>query len=65
MGSLPSKGVRNKLADALNLWADLPEDAVEHVKEVVGDLHTASLMYVPLNQHPNKLTWTKNHGQAG
>ncbi|KAK4032035.1 geranylgeranyl pyrophosphate synthase A [Parachaetomium inaequale] len=42
--SLPSKGVRDTLADALNLWADLHEDSVTQIKEVVGDLHTASLM---------------------
>ncbi|KAK4119290.1 terpenoid synthase [Parathielavia appendiculata] len=43
--SLPSKGVRDTLADALNLWACLPEDTLIQIKEVVGDLHTASLMY--------------------
>ncbi|KAK4100847.1 terpenoid synthase [Parathielavia hyrcaniae] len=44
MKGLPSKGVRDKLAEAINLWAGLPEDTVEQIKEVVGDLHTASLM---------------------
>jgi hypothetical protein len=44
--SLPSKGVRDSLADALNLWADLPEEVLTKIKEVVGDFHTASLMFV-------------------
>jgi len=42
--SLPSKGVRDSLADALNLWADLPEETLTEIKEVVADLHNASLM---------------------
>ncbi|KAK4120553.1 terpenoid synthase [Parathielavia appendiculata] len=42
--SLPSKGVRDTLADALNLWVRLPERTLTQIKEVVGDLHTASLM---------------------
>jgi hypothetical protein len=58
MKSLPSKGVRDKLADALNLWADLPENTVEQIKELVGDLHTASLMYVPPNQPLKTITTT-------
>ncbi|KAL2139942.1 hypothetical protein VTI28DRAFT_4454 [Corynascus sepedonium] len=42
--SMPSKGVRDALADALNLWAGLPETAVTRIKKVINDLHTASLM---------------------
>ena len=45
---MPSKGVRDALADALNLWAGLPETAVTRIKKVINDLHTASLMYVSL-----------------
>ncbi|KAK4126318.1 terpenoid synthase [Parathielavia appendiculata] len=48
MKSLPSKGVRDQLANAINLWAGLPKDTVGQIKELVGDLHTASLMYVTL-----------------
>jgi hypothetical protein len=44
--SLPSKGVRDTLADALNIWTDLPEEMVERIKGVVGDSHAASLMHV-------------------
>jgi hypothetical protein len=40
--------VRDTLADALSLWADLPEETVERIKGVVGDLHAASLMHVIL-----------------
>jgi hypothetical protein len=54
--SLPSKGVRDTLADALNLWAGLPEDTLMQIKEVVGDLHTASLMYACIFSQYN-LMW--------
>ncbi|KAK4237715.1 isoprenoid synthase domain-containing protein [Achaetomium macrosporum] len=47
MKSLPSKGVRDAMADALNLWAALPENTLAQIKGLVGDLHTASLMNVP------------------
>jgi hypothetical protein len=56
--SLPSKGVRDTLADAMNLWADLPEDTVTQIEEVVGDLHTASLMYVSHTQNNMGRTMT-------
>ncbi|KAJ4398409.1 geranylgeranyl pyrophosphate synthetase [Neurospora sp. IMI 360204] len=43
--SLPSKNVRGTFVDALNLWAGLPEEVLAQIKEVVDDLHTASLMF--------------------
>lgn len=42
--SMPSKNVRGTFIDALNLWAGLPEEVLTQIKEVVDDLHTASLM---------------------
>lgn len=42
--SMPSKNVRGTFIDALNLWAGLPEEVLAQIKEVVDDLHTASLM---------------------
>lgn len=42
--SMPSKGIRDTLIDALNLWAGMPEDTVAKVKGVVDHLHTASLL---------------------
>ncbi|KAI6777686.1 isoprenoid synthase domain-containing protein [Emericellopsis cladophorae] len=42
--SLPSKGVRDTLVDALGLWSGLSEDEGSKVKDVIHWLHTASLM---------------------
>ncbi|KAL2021599.1 hypothetical protein VTK56DRAFT_6952 [Thermocarpiscus australiensis] len=42
--ALPSKGVRDTLVDALNLWAELSEDTVAQIKGLIDHLHTASLM---------------------
>lgn len=39
-----SKGVRDKLVHALNIWIEAPPEAVANVKAVVGDLHNISLM---------------------
>jgi hypothetical protein len=44
VASLPSKGVRATLIDALNLWCDLSDTTLAGIKEVVDKLHTASLM---------------------
>lgn len=41
---MPSKNVRGTFIDALNLWAGLSEEVLGQIKEVVDDLHTASLM---------------------
>jgi hypothetical protein len=46
--SLPSKGVREKLIQALNVWLSLPQDALDIVSSVIHDVHTLSLMYVVL-----------------
>ncbi|KAI6515898.1 hypothetical protein MCOR05_011786 [Pyricularia oryzae] len=44
IASLPSKGVREKLLDALQNWARRPMDLVADVKQVVNLLHNASLL---------------------
>ncbi|KAK3331321.1 isoprenoid synthase domain-containing protein, partial [Apodospora peruviana] len=44
LASLPSKGVRGTLIDALNVWCDLPEATLSAIKKVIDKLHTASLM---------------------
>lgn len=46
--SMPSKGVREKLIDSLNIWFQIPEESLKIIKDIVGLLHTASLMCVPL-----------------
>ena len=47
---LPSKGVRNILIDALNVWFKVPEASCNTIREVVALLHTSSLMQA--NYHP-------------
>jgi geranylgeranyl pyrophosphate synthase len=42
--SMPSKGVRSKVIDGLNLWLKVPPEALRVVKKVTDLLHTASLM---------------------
>ncbi|RAR00829.1 geranylgeranyl diphosphate synthase [Stemphylium lycopersici] len=42
--SMPSKGVRSKVIDGLNLWLKVSPEALHVVKKVTDLLHTASLM---------------------
>lgn len=42
--SMPSKGVRSKVIDALNLWLKVPPESLRIVKDITDMLHTASLM---------------------
>ncbi|KAF2202999.1 geranylgeranyl pyrophosphate synthase [Delitschia confertaspora ATCC 74209] len=44
ISSLPSKGVRDTLVDALNIWLNIAEERVGHIKRIVGKFHSASLM---------------------
>ncbi|KAL1876932.1 hypothetical protein Daus18300_002538 [Diaporthe australafricana] len=44
VSSLPSKGVRDKIADALCIWLDVPAQDLSQIKHVIGLLHNASLM---------------------
>jgi geranylgeranyl diphosphate synthase type 3 len=41
---VPGKNVRGQLIDAFNLWLKIPVDKVEEIKNVIGNLHTASLL---------------------
>jgi geranylgeranyl diphosphate synthase type 3 len=41
---VPGKNVRGQLVDAFNLWFKIPSEKVKEIKEVIGSLHTASLM---------------------
>lgn len=41
---MPSKGVRDALADALNLWLKVPSDVLQQIKHIIRLLHSASLM---------------------
>lgn len=42
----PGKDMRAQLIDAFNVWLQVPTEFIEVVKQVVGQLHTASLLYV-------------------
>jgi hypothetical protein len=42
--SMPSKGVRNSIIDALNLWYDVPEVSLQITLNIVSTLHNSSLM---------------------
>jgi len=44
VASLPSKEVRGTIIDALNLWCELPDATLSQIKEVIDELHNASLM---------------------
>ena len=44
ISSLPSKGVRDKLVNALNVWIDASDTVLDSVKAIVGDVHNLSLM---------------------
>lgn len=44
IASLPGKGIRGKVIDALNRWYRVPEPTVAIIKSVINLLHNASLM---------------------
>lgn len=44
INSLPSKGVRSSLIEALNIWFQVPDSKVKAIKGIVNQLHNASLM---------------------
>ncbi|KAL4964478.1 bifunctional terpene synthase/polyprenyl synthetase family protein [Aspergillus stella-maris] len=44
IASLPSKNIRNKFIDALNLWFEVPQLVLSSIKRTVEYLHHSSLM---------------------
>ncbi|RDA94543.1 hypothetical protein CP533_2747 [Ophiocordyceps camponoti-saundersi (nom. inval.)] len=42
--SLPSKGVRTKAIDALNVWYQVPDSSLAAIKSILDLLHSSSLM---------------------
>ncbi|KAK8076346.1 Ophiobolin F synthase [Apiospora phragmitis] len=44
ISSMPSKGVRGALIDALNTWLHVSPAAIKHITSVVNTLHNASLI---------------------
>ncbi|KAL4956126.1 isoprenoid synthase domain-containing protein [Aspergillus filifer] len=51
VNSLPSKGMRNRLIDALNVWLKVPSKSLETIKNIVQMLHNASLMLDDIEDH--------------
>ena len=45
----PGKDIRRKFIHAFNEWLRIPEEKLNIITEIVGLLHTASLLYVPLD----------------
>lgn len=43
---VPGKDVRGKLIDAFQQWLCISDDKLAAVKDIVAQLHTASLLYV-------------------
>ncbi|KAJ4352421.1 uncharacterized protein N0V89_007769 [Didymosphaeria variabile] len=43
--ALPSKNIRDKAADALNIWLNVPPADLSNIKRIVNMLHNASLMF--------------------
>ena len=46
MSSLPSKGARDQVIDALNIWLKVPRESIDVIKAISHRLHNVSLMYV-------------------
>ncbi|CAD6568039.1 MAG: geranylgeranyl pyrophosphate synthetase [Cyphobasidiales sp. Tagirdzhanova-0007] len=44
LAATPGKDMRAQLIDAFNVWLKVPRESIEIVKQVVGQLHTASLL---------------------
>lgn len=44
INSLPSKGVRTMLIEALDQWLEVPPQALQTIKDIVDQLHNASLI---------------------
>lgn len=45
INNLPGKNVRGKLIDCFQLWLKVdPESVLDDIKDIIGDLHNASLM---------------------
>lgn len=54
INSLPQKGFRTKLALALNVWLQVPQQQMEVINNIISTLHSASLLYV-VSHFPNFL----------
>ena len=44
INQVPGKDIRGKLIDAFQRWFKIPDDKVVAIKELIGELHNASLL---------------------
>ncbi len=44
MGSLPGKKIRDRAANALNVWLQVNDDDINQIRQVISTLHNASLI---------------------
>lgn len=42
--SMPSKSIRSKLIDALNIWFELPDTTLSTIKATINDVHNSTLI---------------------
>ncbi|OJD36442.1 geranylgeranyl pyrophosphate synthase [Diplodia corticola] len=64
--SLPSKGVREKAIDALNIWVGASAESISTIKVIVGDVHALSLMLDDFEDNsPLRRSRPATHGVFG
>ena len=44
LANLPGKDVRGILIDCFQIWLDIPNDKIVHIKQIIESLHNASLL---------------------
>ncbi len=44
LSRIPGKDIRGQLIDCFQTWLDIPQDKVTEIKDIVSDLHNASLL---------------------
>lgn len=44
ISQIPGKDIRGKLMDAFNLWMEIPTDKLDAIKNIISQLHNASLL---------------------
>lgn len=48
ISATPGKDMRSQLIDAFNIWLRVPLESLDIIKQVVAELHNASLMWVAI-----------------
>ena len=53
INSIPGKDIRGKLMDCFQLWLQVPPDKLQTIKDIVADLHNASLLIDDIEDNSN------------